>query len=263
MAIELDARDPNRVKSFRHIVAELSDPTKRLHVMSGIAVPGWIVNDDDHVYREQCIVNLGLTLPDFEQATSQVGLASVGNDETAFLMALDDNWVEPDPRTGELHLFVDMALRGEETSIGRFGFQVVALAGSRATGVSGRVLWSRNIFDASRVETAQVPGVLAVTANTIEQVNMGSGAFAKIVYHPLASATLLELRHEGDDFWVTYAFEHLPLGVPLHLTVGLSTAFPVGVSAGQISGPDPVQLSLTNLYIKGVDFRVSPPNVVR
>jgi hypothetical protein len=261
MPIPLFRTNPDQVKSWQHIETTLIDPNRRLHIMSGIAVPGWEINDDDKIYRDLWEVHLGVTLPDFIQATCQVGLASVSNGESSFLFALDESWVEPDPTSGELKLFVRLALNGEKSSLARFGFQIVALAGNRITGVSGHIRWSRSVFDASQFTDGSQ--LVSVTANLLERITPDHGfPFDRLT--PLGGTdTGGELHRDGDEFSVPYAFEHLPLGVPLRFTWTLSAAhFPSDCIVGQISGPNPVLLTPTHLSESGVDFRVSR-NVVR
>jgi hypothetical protein len=229
--------------------------------MSGIAVPAWEINDDDKIYRELCEVHLGVNLPDFIQATCEVGLASVSNGESSFLFALDESWVDWNPTSGELVLWVRLALNGEKSGLSRFGFQIVALSGTRITGVSGHIRWSRSVSDASQITDGSQ--LASVTANLIETVTPDQG-FPFVKLSPLAgNAEVGEVHRDGDEFSVPYAFEHLPLGAPLRLTVNLSAMhFTQDCVVGQISGPNPVLLTPTHVSESGVDFRVTR-NVVR
>src|SRR4051794_12246240 len=138
---------PGDVVSYRHIEAVLVDAHRKMHIISGIAVPAFEVNDDEQIYRGLCTVRLGVTMLNLEQATCQVGLAVVWNDESSFLFAIDDSWVDLDGETGELRLFAKLALNGEGSSLARFGFQVVAVGANPTTRVSGVVRWSRNVND--------------------------------------------------------------------------------------------------------------------
>jgi hypothetical protein len=255
MPIELSRINKDHVTSWQHIETPLVDPSQRMHIMSGIAVPRWEVNDDDKIYRDLCIVSLGVTIPDFIQAACQVGLASVSNGESSFLFALDDSWAEPDQDTGELKLKVNLAVNGEKSSLARFGFQIVVLGGNRITGVSGHVRWLRDIFDPGTLTDGR--NLLLVNAFILETINPGiPGSFAFDKLTPIGSTIPGEIHLDGDDFSVPYAFEHLPLGVNMRFTVTLSQAFASNCSAGQISGPNPVKLTPTHLSETGVDFRV-------
>ena len=92
-------------------------------IFSGIALPEWSVNDDEHVYHEDVTVNLRRTVLAVEQATVTVGLASIGNDDTVFLIAADTARIDTDPQSQELLLKVALALQGEHTGLNRFGYQ--------------------------------------------------------------------------------------------------------------------------------------------
>ncbi|MDQ1638371.1 MAG: hypothetical protein QOF62_1710 [Pyrinomonadaceae bacterium] len=261
MTIQLNRINSDQVKSWQYIETTLIDPNRRLHIMSGIAIPAWEINDDSKIYRDLCEVRLGVTLPDFIQATCQVGLASVSNGESSFLFALDEAWVEPDKTSGELILFVRLALNGEDSSLARFGFQIVALAGNRITGVSGHIRWARSLFDASQFTDGSK--LASVTANLVERITPPQGfEFDKLT--PLGgNAPGGDVHRDGDDFSMPYSFEHLPLGVPLRFTVNLSAGhFPFDCSPGQTSGPFTVLLTPTHVS-ESVDFRVSQNNVVR
>jgi hypothetical protein len=40
---------PDDVVSYRHIEAVLVDPQRKMHILSGIAVPAFEVNDDEQI----------------------------------------------------------------------------------------------------------------------------------------------------------------------------------------------------------------------
>jgi len=244
------------VSSFQHLEVDLIDPTRKLHIFSGIAVPGFHIDDNDNIHRIPVVVDLGMALPDLQQATAQVGLASISNDESEFVFATDSARVEASGTTGQLTLSVDIALMGDNSSLSRFGFQVVVVGGVHATRVSGRVTWPRDLLDATNFGPLQVASLLVVNANTIENVQGPPGGFSSQKLHPIASTVPQSLHHEGEQFWVPYSFDHLPLNTPLRITVGLSGAFASGSSAGQVAGPLTVTLLPNHLSESGVDFLV-------
>ena len=110
--INLDANNPNQVSSARVIQADLGEANRKMLILSGIAIPQWIVNDDDNTYREIATVNLRTTILAVEQATISIGLASIGNDDSTFLFAADSAGLDIDPVSQELLLTVNMALQG-------------------------------------------------------------------------------------------------------------------------------------------------------
>jgi hypothetical protein len=262
MPILLSAANPNQVSSFQHLEVDTVDPTRKLHIFSGIAIAAFHIDDNDSIHRTPVVVDLNIALPDLQQAAAQVGLASISNEESEFVFAVDNARVDAAGSTGALTLTADLALMGDESSLSRFSFQVVVVAGVHATGISGRVTWNRALLDAGGFTSAQVASVLVVHANTIETIQGHDGNFNQIVLHKISSTVPQSLHHEGDNFWVPYNFDHLPLNTSLRLTVQLSSAFSIGSSAGQVSGPLTITLFPNHLSEAGVDFVVSQ-SVVR
>jgi hypothetical protein len=259
--ITLDVRRTDQVTSWKEMDVELVDPTRRMHIISGIACPEFYVNDDDSSYAEECVVSLNMQAPDFIQATCQVGLASVSNDDTAFRFALNDSWVEADQNSGELKLHVNIEAKGEKTSLSRFGFQVVVLYGNRIPGVYGRIYWSRDLLDPFPQATALkgthhppvvVPSLVQVHAKMTD-TNTPVGTFHELdlgFVTPIGS-----LQAQDSDYWVEYTFEHLPLGVPVRVVgENFSPRFGI-VDMIVIYGPDPVTLTPSHLSER-VDFRI-------
>ena len=252
--------DPG-IRSWQHIKVDLIDPTRRLHIMSGIAVPGFEVNDQDQTYRGDCEVYLEVTLNKFVQAVCEVGLASISNGESAFTYALEDAWVEPRwARGGELVLTVPMAAMGENSGLNRFGFQIVALEEKHPSGVFGHIRWSRDIFDASRIKDANK--ILTVTANIIQRVTPATG-FSYDQPVPLGGNGILGgIFREGEDFAVRYQFDHLPLNAPINFSWTLAPDFPQDCIVGETPPRTPLFLTLTHTTESDVDFRIRR-NVVR
>ena len=151
--IKLDTNLNTHVDNPRVIEATLGQADRKMMIFSGIALPEWSVNDDENVYHEDVEVNLRRTALAVEQATVTVGLASISNDDTVFLIAADTARIDIDPRSQELLLRVALALQGEHTGLNRFGYQVVAVVTTQATGISGTIRWSRDVFDAANQTT--------------------------------------------------------------------------------------------------------------
>ena len=227
-------------------------------IFSGIALPQWIVNDDDHIYRETAVVNLRRTVLAVEQATVSVGLASIGNDDTTFLFATDNATLSVDPQSQELLLSVDMALQGEKTSLGRFGYQVVTVVTTQTTGISGTIRWSKGIFDASNVPPGQIAQMFQITANHVDHI-APPGGFAYDKLTPVAWGVTPGFSRDGADFAVPYEIPGAPYNQPLVVDVQVGALFHSagGPVAGQVAGPKPVVLTIAVPGVIGVDFRVS------
>jgi hypothetical protein len=261
--MKLYSNDVNQVSSFSYLVVELVDPSRKMHILSGIAIPAFDVDDDGTTHYATCEVDLGIALPDAQQAVAQVGLGSIVNDKSSFLFAVDNARVEIAGGTGRVLLFADLALKGSGSGLERFGFQVVVVSGVRSTGVTGRVLWDKSLFDATNAAEFQWRGLMSVNANIREEVDTGA-SFKTTKLVPIRSTGPQSLHEEGKDFWVPYAIDSLPLDTPLMINVDhLATVFPPFSGAGQINGPNVINLHPGHLSEAGIDFRITGPTAVR
>ena len=256
--IKLDSNVSTQVDNPRVIEATLGQADRKMMIFSGIALPEWSVNDDENVYHEEVTVNLRRTVLAVEQATVTVGLASISNDDTVFLIAADTARVDIDPDSQELVLKVALALQGEHTGLNRFGYQVVAVVTTQATGISGTIRWSRDVFDAANQTSGQIAQMFQITANRVERVTP-PGGFAFDRYTPVAFGVTTGFSQDTDGFSVTYEIPGAPYNQPLVVRVEVGAGFQASGTpvAGQISGPNPVVLTVATPGVTGVDFRVS------
>ena len=260
--MKLFSNNPDHVSSFSYIDVELVDPSRKMYIFSGIAIPAFEIDDDGSIHRATCEVDLGIALPDAQQAVAQVGLASIVNDESSFVFAVDNARVEIQGGTGRVLLIADLALKGDDSAVERFGFQVVVVSGVRSTGVTGRVVWDKSLFDATGVAGAQLKSLMAINANTIQQVAAPLGGFPAQRLVPIRSTGPQSLHRSGDDFWVPYAIDHLPLDTPLIINVDhLATVYPADAAAAQIKGPRVIMLQPGHLSEAGIDFRITTSGV--
>jgi hypothetical protein len=265
---QLNVHDPLQVSSWKEIDVVLADPTRRMRIISGIAIPEIQVDDDDTPNRDECIVHTGAILPDFIQATCQVGLASITNDESSYTFAIDDAWVDVDPANGEVLLHASLVAKGDGSSLSRFGFQIVVLYGNRVTGVYGRIYWSSAVLDATPhiftkagvpFHPINVPTLVEVHAKLRgpttpgQQGDIISGTAETDIGFVTPTGSI---HHDGGDFWVAYAFDHLPLGVSIRLAAEKeSPRFGGPLDFVTILGPNPVFLTPSHLSER-VDFRI-------
>ena len=261
--IQLDSNIDGQVSGARVIEADLGQANRKMMIFSGIAIPQWEINDDDHTYHETATVNLRRTVLAVEQATISIGLASIGNDDTAFLFAADSAALDIDKNSQELLLNVNMALEGESTSLARFGYQVVTIVTTQTTGISGTIRWTSGVFDASNATPGQVAQMFQVTANHVERIIPPTG-FAYDKYTPVAFGVTTGFSKDTDGFAVPYEIPGAPYNQSLVIVVNVGALFasagpPI---AGQIAGPNPVVLTIAQPGVAGVDFRVIA-NVVR
>ena len=261
-AMKLFSNNSDQVSSFSRIEVELVDPSRKMHIFSGIAIPAFRIDDDSAIHSTTCEVDLGIALPDAQQAVAQVGLASIVNNDSSFVFAVDNARVEIQGGTGRILLIVDLALKGDESAIERFGFQVVVVAGVRATGVTGRVTWDKSLFDATGASEPQWKSLMAINANIIEQVEAPHGGFPGQRLVPIRSTIPQSLHRDGNDFWIPYAIDNLPLDTPLIISVDhLASVYPTGAAAGQIHGPRVITLHPGHLSEAGIDFRITASGI--
>lgn len=256
--IELDSNVNTQVDNPCVIEATLGQADRKIMIFSGIALPEWSVNDDEHVYHEVVEVNLRRTALAVEQATVTIGLASISNDDTVFLIAADTAQIDIHPLSQELILKVALALQGEHTGLNRFGYQVVAVVTTQATGISGTIRWSRDVFNAANQTSGQIAQMFKITANTVERVAPPQG-FTFDRYTPVAFGVTTGFSHTDNEFTVPYEIPGAPYNQPLVVRVEIGAGFgaqgtPV---TGQISGPNPVVLTIATPGVTNVDFRVS------
>jgi hypothetical protein len=255
----LHANNPNEVVSASSFEVLLGDPAVRLMIFSGIACPEFRVNDDDHIYNNECIVKLGVNVSVLTKAVTHVGLASISNAETAFTFATDSGHLEIEPGTGELQLRVQTALRGEETYLHRFSYQIVAHVQKVAARISGTIKVPRAILDFAQFQAVEVAAQFIITANTVELVSPPGGfQFEKVI--PVAFGHTGAVRTTDADCFVDYTIDGCPFNVPLRALVDVVSGSRLQAKSavcGQFAGPRPILLTNVAPEANGVDFVVS------
>ena len=204
-------------------------------------------------------VNLRYTVLAVVQATMSLGLASIYNDDSAFLFSTESATLAIDNTTQELLLQVDAALLGDPASLNRFGYQVVVVVTTQVTGISGTIRFGKDVFDAPHITGGQVQQLFLVSADL--QVFLppppGQG-FGQYQYNPVAYGMITGLKANGNDFEVTYNIAAAPYNQQLYVIVQAGPAFTPAnpTSTGQTGGPSPVVLTVTTPSVSGVDFRI-------
>jgi hypothetical protein len=242
----LDARDPQQVASATVLDADLGVGNRHLLVMSGIAIYGWTIDTDETAHGEARVL-LGVYARELEQATPFVGLASISNDETAFVFATDSARVDLNPETGELSLYLRTAVMGEWSGFNRFAYQVVATVVRVGSSISGTITWPKTLMKPPSNDPATVAPHLTVVANRHE-LTPPSGLFGPMdKLTPLVPGAILSVSVGRSECQATYRIDNPPMAMPLKVTLGVGSGFaPVAagtVVAGQTSGPDVFTLS--------------------
>ena len=256
MSIVLYANNPSHVSSSQFFDVEIGNPTLTLYIASGIAVPEVDIDDDDDIYREHVIVKLGVNVSAIHTAVTQVGLASISNDESAFVFATDDGKLVIDPTTSELELHVQTAVMGDDSSLSRFGYQIVVQITKVDSRISGAIIVPRSLIDLKQHSATELDSLFRVTANRIETIPPPPGSsFISEKLIPVATGKSDGVSCEHTLCFVKYVIDGCPLNTPLRVTVELSDGLGRR-SAGQVAGPNPVLLTSIVPTVAGVNFAV-------
>jgi len=258
MPIELDVHNPAHVAGHSVLRADLGVGGRTLVVLSGTARPEFQVNDDGTVHRDTCRLQLRETTELLEQSTVCVGLASIGNDDSAWLFATDGATLETSGP--ELVLVVPLALLGDDTFLHRFAYQVVLSQRRVTTEITGTLTWPTGNFKPTSPEPSAVTPVFAIKANRIDETaSPGGGVFGTgTVEHlvPIADGTILSVEIGTETCRATYRITDVPKGQRLRVTVDqqhLSSALQM---APEPPGVDLVELSAATPTKAGVDFKM-------
>jgi hypothetical protein len=258
MPIILDAADKSKVTSATWLEAELGAPAMRLMIFSGIAAPELTIDDDDDILRDEVIVRLGVAASVLSRFVAQVALASIENDESAFVYATEAVKLEIDPQTSELQLRVQAAVMGDESALHRFSYQVVAHVTKVASRISGTIRSPRNILDLSNKTLAEVQASFLVVAHRVISAPPGSGGtptFDEDELIAVATGTIESITAAGEDSFLHYVIDGCPFNTPLVVLVKVSSSLK-GLVALQVPGPRPVFLTSIVPAVAGVDFAV-------
>lgn len=257
MAIILSALNPAQVASASSFEVLVGEPAQRLLIMSGIAVPEFRTNHDEEVAQAEIIVRLGQFVASLDEgAVTNLGLASIENDETNFLFRVDSGQLELEAASGELILRVQAAILGENTYLHRFSYQIVAHVRRQRAEISGVIGVPQELRDLRELSAAQLNAAFVISANRIDRVVV-PGGFANDQFVPLVFGVTLALRQGPNGMqYVEYAIRGCPFGQPLYVAVALPGWDPQ-VVAGQVAGSRPVTLTGPQPDAAGVDFAVS------
>jgi hypothetical protein len=260
--ITLHANNPDEVVSASSFEVLLGEPAVLLMIFSGIARPAIRINDDDHVYHDEVIVKLGVNVSVLIKAVSQVGLASIANAETAFTFATDAGSLEVEPGTGELQLRVQTGVRGEESYLHRFSYQIVAHVNKVAARISGTIRIPRGILDFTTLQPPQISAQFLISANRVEVVPPDPNGGVQFQFErvtPVASGFTGAVRSTDTDCFVDYAIDGCPYNTPLRVLADVASGSQLSARSaicGQVAGPRPVLLTNVAPEANGVDFAV-------
>ena len=246
----LNVRDPGQVASKSEVFADLPDG-RTLAVLSGIAMTNWEV-DTDQVQHGETHVLLGVYGSSIDQWSALVGLASIANDETGFVFAVDTVRVGFHPSgSGELELIFNPHLMGEPSSIHRVSYQVVVTLKRVRPHIAGTISWPRPFFEPPTADVAGVADQLGVVANRFESPNIV----------PVTNGRIVKFEAGPNDYVAHYRIDEPPMGIKVRVTVNLGPKFTIAPPSILIAGQDPpgpdfVELNVGASSIEDLNFRV-------
>lgn len=257
---ELDVNDAAQVSSPQLIDADLGIGGRRLLIASGIAILGWRI-DSDEIHRGEDTVHLRIPADRIEQATIHVGLASIGNDDSEYVFAVDEASLRVND-AGELDLAVKTAVMGEWSSLNRFAYQVVALVARDVAEISGRITWPVGMLRPASANPFAVAGNISVTLHE-RTTRPSPGPFGGEIESltPIGVGEITAVSVGDAEAVAQYRILNPKKGVGLKVVVGV-TGFAVGAGGSVVVGPavpgaDVFQLSVNAPSRSGVDFIVS------
>ncbi|HUU34211.1 MAG TPA: hypothetical protein VMW48_09105 [Vicinamibacterales bacterium] len=265
MPITLSALDPKQVASATNFEVLLGEPATRLLILSGIAVPEFWTNHDEETNQQEILVRLGVHVAQLDPgAVTNLGLASIENDETNFLFAVDAGTLEHEQPSGELVLRVQAAILGEETYLHRFSYQIVAHVRRERAQISGVIAVPNDIRDVLDLPPADLNAAFEITANRVERGGVPGGfAFDKLI--PVQVGATHALRRSTSSLqFVEYSIDNCPFATPLIVDVKLTgTGWSGSLGVGQVAGGRPITLTGLAPDASGVDFSVGRFQPVR
>jgi hypothetical protein len=129
----------NGVSNAKNLDVFIGDPPRHMMILTGIAIPRLASDDDDDnnpVQHETVIIKLGQTaIQQPKEWTAVVGLTNISNTESDFIFALDKVTTLQLGSDGELELWVDIGVQGDDSVLNAFSYQVTMLVEARDVGL--------------------------------------------------------------------------------------------------------------------------------
>ena len=256
MPITLDANDPTQVASASHIEFQTGEPGQKSVILSGIAIPSWNIKDGDKLHQATVTVNLRYPVLAIKQATITLGLASLYSGGTTFLYASDSATLCVDESSQELLLQVDVALMGDPAHLSRFGYQVVVIATTQTTGISGTIRFTTDFFNPSQLSPDEISRLFLVSANSATFLAPPAGGpFGETVYTQIVGGTITGMNVSNGNVGVTYQISAVPYNEDIYVIVTPGQPFTAQTeNFDQSAGPYPVHLTAASPSVTGVDF---------
>jgi hypothetical protein len=190
----------------------VGNPPRQMQIFTGVALCN--KESDGRTEHEEVIVRLGAMTTDFFEFTAKADLASITNDDSEFIFAVDESWVISNKVTKELELHVMVGVQGNISEILRFSYHVQVLSDPLDTMLAGSIRWRETLGD---------PTIAALSGTvSMFHVDIGSDVQDPGPTGPLGGATHFQVIRSGfsvgipvraDGFWaIAYQIHDVPLG---------------------------------------------------
>ena len=215
------------VSSHQVLRADLGVGGRTLVVLSGIACAEFNGSGSD-VVLETCRVLLREPAESVEQSTAYVGLASISNNDSAWVFAANRASVETDPASQELVLVAPLAVATGDSFFHRFSYQVVLTERVVETLITGTLTWETAMLRPASEDPAAVSSVFAIVANTVTVSEGTLGTSEHLT--PVANGAVTKLQVGDVTCSASYMITNLPKGKLLQVTVGQHGLQPASLS---------------------------------
>jgi hypothetical protein len=261
--LDAGSQPPVGVATPSQLAMYVGDAPRQLLIFTGIAVPEYASED---LSSEEVIVRLGASTSENFEWTAEVGLASIGNDDSDFTFAANSSSVDTDPADGTLRLHVPIAVQGDGSVLHRFSYSVHVLSDPIRAKVTGFITWARYYGDPTfavlnggnpmfRVAVGQLVSVPGQPGGPGQAGTLGSTRFIE------NTAGFSSMPVMAGDRWVAaYEVDDVPLGQVWIVQPTLLGNALVGPPSSYSASPDflpmpqTVQLTPSVPSASGVDF---------
>jgi hypothetical protein len=137
----LHVDNPAEVAGHSVLRTQVGGDGRSFAVMSGIAIPEFEI-DDGQTSHQACRVRLGEPGDRMQRASIEVGLASISNDNTGFVVGIDSSSLDRDPATDQFVLSVRVGVSGKRSLLHRFFYQVVLVEQVLPGVMTGSLIWN-------------------------------------------------------------------------------------------------------------------------
>ena len=259
--LDAGAKPPQGVDTPSHLTVYVGDPPRQLLIFSGVATPEWR-SDDDDMNRREVQVRLGATTTEFFSWTAQAALASISNENSDFIFAVDGAFVDIDDKAGDgvLRLRVPIATQGDSSIFHRFSYNVQVLSDPIQAKITGIITWSQAWGGPTFAVTKGGAPMFRVALGQTVTLPASPGMFPQTKFVEQAFGFSTMPVAAGDLWAAAYEIDDVPLGQLWEVRPALlggalnGPPHPFDSSAGFQPFPQMVQLSLAQPSASGVDF---------